>query len=174
MVSTPTAPLLSSRSQLLFPTIVGIFIVAILSAVVDLGVAALATPAVGPQFRFQVVGLLFASASQFTVLLALIAVVGTLGGPRLAVRGAALAALAFGGLLIVLLPFYALDFLQSRRMVPQNNLKGFTLAGMKTGAFAAWFAVMLLWAGWRAFQASRGTDETEKRMKGQGLVVGQE
>ena len=77
-------------------------------------------------------------------------------------------------MLIVLLPFYTLDFLQSRRMVPQNNLKGFTLAGMKTGAFAAWFAVMLLWAGWRAFQASRRSEETEKGMKGQGLVVGQE
>ena len=93
----------------------------------------LSSQAVGPQYRFQVMGLLFASASQFAVLLALIAAVGTLGGYRAAVRGAAVAAIGFGALLIVLLPFYALDFLQSRRMVNQNNLKGFTLAERRQG-----------------------------------------
>jgi hypothetical protein len=173
MASTPAAPLLSGRSQLVFPAIIGILTVAILSAVSDLVVAALAIPAIGSQYGFQVMGLLFASASQFSVLLALIAAVGTLGGQRLAVRGAALAALAFGALLIVLVPFYTLDFLESRRMVTQSNLKGFTLAGVKTGAFAAWFAVLLLWAGLRALQGSRRGEDAEK-YKGHGLVVGQE
>ena len=175
MATAPTAPLLSGRSQLLFPSIVGVLTVAILSSIVDLLVNDLSSQAVGPQFRFQVMGLLFASASQFAVLLALIAAVGTVGGYRAAVRGAALAAIGFGALLIVLLPFYALDFLQSRRMVNQNNLKGFTLAGEKTGAFAGLIALMLLWVGWRAFAASRRTEEkVEQRVKGRGLVVGQE
>ncbi|HEY4171461.1 MAG TPA: hypothetical protein VGM42_00420 [Rhodopila sp.] len=147
---------------------------AIVSAIVDLVVSYMASQAVGVQYRFQVMGLLFASAIQFAVLLALIAAVGTLGGYRTAVRGAAIAAFAFGALLIILVPFYALDFLQSRRIVSQNNLKGFTLAGEKTGAFAGLIGLMLLWVGWRAFAASRRTDEkVEQRAKGQGLVVGQ-
>lgn len=174
MASMSPTPLLSGRSQLLFPALIAVLVVAIISAFADIVVTAMATQAVSAQYRFQVIGLLFASTPQIAVELALIAALGTLGGQRGAVRGAAIAAVLLGAMVIALVPFFTLDFLQSRRLVPQNNLKGFTLAGLKAEGFAGWFSLMMLWAGIRGVQASPRPDETEKRVQGQGLVVGQE
>jgi hypothetical protein len=174
MASTTAAPFLTSRSQLLFAALSSVLVVAIISAFTDVVLTAVAIQSSGAQYGFQVMGSFLASIPQVAVELAIIAALATLGGQRLAVRAVAIAAFALGTLVIVLVPFFALDFLQSRRLVLQSGLKGFTVAGEKTGAFAAWFAVMLLWLGWRAFQASRGVEETEKGMKGRGLVVGQE
>lgn len=76
----------------------------------------------------------------------------------------------FPGLLL----FFGLDFLQSRRMVPDANLKSFTLVGVKTAGFAGWLGLMLLWADWRALQPSRRLDEGDGRAKRHDLLVGQE
>ncbi|HEY8061369.1 MAG TPA: hypothetical protein VID74_01165, partial [Gemmatimonadales bacterium] len=170
---SPT-PLLSGRSQFLVSALIGILVLAIISAVADVAVTAMATQSVGALYRFQVFGLLLASVPQVAVELALIMAVGTFGGQRMAVRGTAVAALLLAAAVLVLLPFFGLDFLQSRRLVPQSNLKGFTLAGLKTGGLGGAIALMLLWAGWRGLQATPSLDEAEKRARGQGLVVGQE
>lgn len=174
MAANPTTPLLSARAQSLFPALVSLLVVVILSTFSDVGVTALATPSIGVQYSFQVIGLLLASAPQVAVMLVLIAWLATLSGQRLAVRGAAIAALVIGAVFLILVPFFGLDFLQSRRMVSESQLKGFTLAGLKTVGFAAWLSLLFIWAGWRGILASQKADEGDSRQKGEGLVVGQQ
>ena len=174
MTPTPTTSLLSTRSRLLIPGLIAVLVVALVSTLADVVVSALVSQAIGAQYRFQVLGLLLASIPQVAVDLALIAAIGTLAGQRAAVRGAAIAAVLLGGITILVAPFFALDFLQSRRLVPQNNLKGFTLAGLKAGGFGGFFALMMIWIGVRGVQASPRTADTDKRLDGRGLVVGQE
>ena len=74
---------------------------------------------------------------------------------------------------IVLVPLFALDFLTVRRQVNQEMLHSFDIAAMKTGATAFVLALLLAWAGVLAFKASV-KEESARKSKGQGLVVGQE
>jgi hypothetical protein len=174
MNSTPAVPPLTARNQMVIPALVGVLVVVILSILGDVAITAAATTAVGVQFRFQVVGLFFAGMPNAALVLAAVAGVATLSGHRVALRGSSFAALVIGVVVLILIPFFGLDLLETRRAVPRSNLAGFTLAAIKTGGFAGWLALMLLWAGWRGIQASRKAPESELRTKGQGLVVGQE
>ena len=174
MTSPSPSPLLSGRSQQLFPALIGILVVVILAAFADVAVTASAAQSVGTQYQFQVVGLFLASIPQVAVALALIAAIGTLGGQRTAVRAASFTAVVLGALVIIAIPFFVLDLLQSRHLVARNALHGFTIAAVKAGGFAGWLALVLIWAGVRGIQASRRPEESEARGKGQGLVVGQD
>ncbi|HEY4099471.1 MAG TPA: hypothetical protein VGM20_01185 [Gemmatimonadales bacterium] len=174
MAANPTTPLLSTRAQGLLPALVTLLVVVMLSTFSDVGVTALATQSIGVQYRFQVVGLLLASAPQLAVVLVLIAWLATLSGQRLAVRGASIAAIVIGVLFLILIPFFGLDFLQSRRMIAESQLRGFTIAGLKTAGFAGLLALLFVWAGWRGIMASQRLDEGDSRQKGEGLVVGQQ
>ncbi|HEY4320808.1 MAG TPA: hypothetical protein VGM77_06450 [Gemmatimonadales bacterium] len=174
MAASQPAPLLSLRAHQLFPAVIAVFSIGILSSIADVLVSALGSNAVGLEFNFRLLGLLLALAPQLGMMLAMIAAFGTLAGNRTAVRVASIAAIAIGvALLLILFPF-GLDFLQSRRMVPDLQMHGFTLAGVKTAAFGGLFGLILIWAGWLGVQASVKPDQTESRTKGQGLVVGQE
>jgi chromate transport protein ChrA len=174
MAATQPTPLLSLRAQQLFPALIGVFTIGIVSSIADVLVSALGSNAVGIEFSFRLWGLFLALAPQVGMMLALIAAFGTLAGNRVAVRIASAVAVVIGvALLIILIPF-GLDFLQSRRMVPDAQMHGFTLAGVKTAAFGGLFGLILIWAGWLGVQASVKPDQGESRTKGQGLVVGQE
>ena len=60
---------------------------------------------------------------------------------------------------------FGLDFLETRRLVGDAQMRGFTFAGLKTAGFGAWFAVMLIWVGVRSFQASVKPDEADARAR---------
>jgi ABC-type uncharacterized transport system permease subunit len=173
MASNISAPLLTTRSQQLFPAVVSVLLLALVSAVADLAVSALGLQTSGVQYRFQVIGQFLALVPQTSVLLALIAGIAMLAGHRVAVRVAGFVALALAVLALVSTIPFGLDFLQSRRLVADAQLRGFTLAGEKTVGFAAWFGLLLLWGGWRAVQASVKPDASQVRARGEGLVVGQ-
>lgn len=174
MAASQPAPLLSLRALQLFPAVIAVFSIGILSSIADVLVSALGSNAVGLEFNFRLLGLLLALAPQVGMMLAMIAAFGTLAGNRTAVRIVSVFAMVVGVVLLLILFPFGLDFLQSRRMVPDAQMHGFTLAGVKTAAFGGLFGLLLLWAGWVGVQASVKPDQAESRTKGQGLVVGQE
>jgi chromate transport protein ChrA len=173
--TSTTSPLLSARADAVLPVLAAVLAALILSAFVDVGVTALATGAVGVQFRFQVVGVFFACVPPAVTLLVVMAGLAILGGQRNILRGASIAALAIAVIVLVLVPVFGLDLLQFRHTVSQANLRGFTLAALKTVGSAILVAALAGWAGWRGIQASGKSGGGGSRKKGgQGLVVGQE
>lgn len=171
MLSTGTT--LSARAQALIPALVTLLVVATLSPFADVVLPRMPLPLGEIQPRFQLFGLLLAAGPQVASLLVVTAATSLFGGYRLGVRVAAILSVLSAVLFIVLVPLFALDFLTVRRQVNQEMLHGFDIAAMKTGATAFVLALLLAWAGVLAFKASV-KEESARKSKGQGLVVGQE
>ncbi|MES2304375.1 MAG: hypothetical protein V4558_02670 [Gemmatimonadota bacterium] len=171
MLSTGTT--LSARAQALIPALVTILVVAALSPFADVILPRMPLQLGEVQPRFQIYGLLLAAGPQVAMLLAVIAAIALFGGYRIGVRIAALFALVMAVLFAFLVPFFALDFLQVRRQVNQEMIKGFDMASMKTGAMGFLLALLLAWAGWLALKASVKEEGSGRKQKGDGLIVGQ-
>jgi hypothetical protein len=126
------------------------------------------------QTRFQVFGLVLAAGPQVAMMLAVIAAIALFGGYRLGVRIAAIIAMVVAVVFVILVPLFALDFMQVRRQVNQEMIKGFDMAAMKTGVMAFILALLLAWAAVLAFKASVKEETSGRKQKGGGLIVGQE
>ncbi len=163
---------LSARAQAVITAVLVVLLVVTLSPIADVLVPALPVATGEVRWRFQVFGTLLAALPQLALLLAAIAAVGILAGHRRAVRGAAMAALVLAVVALVLLPFFALDFLEMRRLVPLDRKGTFDMATMKTGLFGGFFVLVLGHLGWMGWQASV-KEAANERKEGQGLVVGQ-
>lgn len=163
---------LSSRAQLVISAVIAVLAVATLSPLADAMVPAFPLATGEVRWRFQVFGTVLAALPQLALLLASIAGVGILAGHRLAVRGAAVAALLLAVVSLVLLPLFALDFLEMRRLIPIDRKATFDMAAMKTGLFGGLFMLVLAYLGFRGWPASAKEDTTQRK-EGQGLVVGQ-
>ncbi|MEO5800154.1 MAG: hypothetical protein ABIZ70_15100 [Gemmatimonadales bacterium] len=172
MLSTGTT--LSARAQTLIPALVTILVVAALSPIGDVILPRMPLQLSEVQPRFQIFGLLLAAGPQVAMLLAVIAAIALFGGYRIGVRIAAIFALVMAVVYVPLVMLFALDFLQVRRQVNQEMIKGFDIAAMKTGATGFLLALLLAWAGWLALKASVKDETTGRKQKGDGLIVGQE
>ena len=170
MMSAP-APL-SARAQTVIAAVIAVLAVAALSPVADAMVPAFPLATGEVRWRFQVFGTVLAALPQLALLLASIAGLGTLAGHRIAVRGASLAALLIAIVALALLPFFGLDFIEMRRLVPIDRKGTFDMATMKTGLFGGLFVLVLAYLGWMGWQAST-KEKITQRKEGQGLVVGQ-
>ena len=80
--------------------------------------------------------------------------------------------LAIAIVALALLPFFGLDFIEMRRLVPIDRKGTFDMATMKTGLFGGLFVLALAYLGWIGMQAST-KEKTTERKEGQGLIVGQ-
>lgn len=172
MLSTGTT--LSARAQALIPALVTLLVVAALSPFADVILPRMPLQLGVVQSRFQIFGLVLAAGPQVSMLLAMIASVSLFGGYRLGVRIAAIFGMIVAVLLVLLVPFFALDFMQVRRQINQEMLKGFDMAAMKTGALAFVLGLLLAWAALLAFKASVKEEGSGRKQKGEGLIVGQE
>lgn len=123
-------------------------------------------------WRYQTFLGVFASAPQFVVLLCLIAAIGAFDGNRLAVRAAAIATAAMAIVLILVIPFFGLDLLTVRRMMPQDYKRSADMVAVKNVVYSTLLIMISGWAALRGWQASAPVDRT-RRDKGDGLVVGQ-
>jgi hypothetical protein len=170
MMSAPTP--LSARAQTAIAAVIAVLAIATLSPLADAMVPAFPLATGEVRWRFQVFGTLLAALPQLALLLASIIGLGTLAGHRVAVRGAAFAALAIALFSLLLLPFFGLDFLEMRRLVPLDRKGTFDMASMKTGLFGGLFFLALSYLGWMGWQSST-KEKTTERKEGQGLVVGQ-
>ncbi|MEI2720464.1 MAG: hypothetical protein V9E87_09990 [Gemmatimonadales bacterium] len=170
MMSAPTP--LSARAQAVIAAVIAVLAVAALSPLADAMVPAIPLATGEVRWRFQVFGTFLAALPQLALLLASIAGLGTLAGHRVAVRAASVAALVCALVAILLLPFFGLDFIEMRRLVPIDRKATFDLATMKTGLFGGLFFLVLAYMGWSGWKASV-KERTTERKEGQGLVVGQ-
>jgi hypothetical protein len=164
--------LFSQRVQALFPVLIAIVVVVGFSLFGDLLVGMLPMRAGDVQWRFVVFGGILGLSPQVAMLLLIANGIAILGGIRGALRGASVVAFVMAGLLIVLLPFFLLDFLTFRRMIPEANKHRTDMTTLKTALFGGWFALMFIWIGIRGWQVGK-KEEQVKRAEGEGLVVGQ-
>lgn len=168
-----SSPMLSLRAHAVISAALAVLVVAALSPLADVLVPALPLATGEVRWRFQVFGTVLAALPQLGFLLAAITAVGILGGRRVAVRGAAIAAIVLALVSALLLIPFALDFLDMRRLVPLDRKNNFDMAAMKTGAFGGLFTLVLAYLGWMGLQGST-KEKTTERKQGQGLIVGQE
>ena len=132
-----STPMLSLRAHTVISAALAVLVVVTLSPLADVLVPALPVATGEVRWRFQVFGTVLAALPQLAFLLAAITAVGIFGGRRVAVRGAAIAALVLALVAGLLLVPFALDFLDMRRLVPVDRKNNFDMAAMKTGALAA-------------------------------------
>ena len=162
----------AGRAENLIPAAIALLAVICLIGISSLAVAAWPFAFGELQWRFQVAVLLLSSVPQLTLLLTVISGAGVYGGHHRSVRAASVAFLALAAVLIVIVPFFALDFLTRRHLQPQNSLPTFTREGLRLGATTALLVPFLIWAGIRGWVASRPDPSGEPGV-GHGLVVGQ-
>lgn len=167
-------PSLSARSQIALSAVLLLLAAVALSPLLDVLVAALPLSTGEVRWRFQIFGAYLAALPQLAFLLAVIMAVGIMSGHRRAVRAAALAALVLTLVAVPLLPIFALDFLEMRRLVALDRKATFDLAAMKTGAFGGVLVLALAHLGWRGFTSSAPDKNAGRRVEGSGLVVGQD
>jgi hypothetical protein len=169
---TAPTPLFSSRVQSFFPLLI------VAAALIALSVFGDALVTVYPfhgddiQWRFATFLGLLTMAPQLTLIVVILAAVAVVGALRGALRGTAVFAFACAAMLILIMPFFALDFLTVRRLVPEANKRHADYQMLKAVVAGGVFAVMLLWMGWRGWQLSAKAP-TGVRAPGEGLVVGQ-
>jgi len=163
---------LSARAQAVVTALIVVLALATLSPLADVMVPALPIASGEVRWRFQVFGTLLAALPQLAFLLATIIALGILARHRQAIRGASMVAAILAVVCLSLLPFFGLDFLEMRRLVPLDRKTSFDMAAMKTGLFGGLFVLALAYLALKGWQASV-KENTEQRKEGQGLVVGQ-
>lgn len=163
----------SASALALVPGVVVLLAILVLSAIGDVLVATMPFAFDEAQWRFRAFGSVLAQAPQLTLIVLVFLLAGVVGIYRPALRIGALLGMVLAVLFVILVPFFALDFLQLRRMVAVAARDRYDLAAMKTAAMAAVFAPFLFWMGWRAWVAARNPKDSARREKGDGLVVGQ-
>lgn len=127
------------------------------------------------QWRFQSENLWFGAAPQFSLALVIFGTIASVAAARGAIRGASLVAILLGVSLVMVAPFFMLDFIEARRLVNFSQKSAFDAAFLRTGCCGGVLALANLWLGIAGLRvASRQGEETVRRETGHGLIVGQD
>jgi len=175
-MNSASSPTVSPKALALIPALVAGLCILILSGLADLFISSWPPRLSEGGWRFRAFGQILAQAPQLTLLAVLLVLAGLVGAFRPAIRGAAVLAMVLAVISAILVPFFALDFLQQRRLVQIAQRTMYDRAAMKTGALALLLVPFLLWVGWRSWQASAVPKEASRsrKTKGDGLIVGQD
>jgi hypothetical protein len=172
---TSPRPSTGSRTLALMPPLVAVLTLVAASVLVDIMVVRWPLRMGDVQWRYQTFNLVLSAGPQLSLVLAIIAIVGVIGGFRAAVSWAGIAAAIVGILLLLLTPLFLLDVLQLRRQVPIDSKLTFGLVAMKTAGFSILFAVVDLWTAQRAVSlARRSKEDGERGALGRGVLVAQD
>ncbi|MGH7522804.1 MAG: hypothetical protein ACREK8_00670 [Gemmatimonadales bacterium] len=171
LVMAAVGSLYPQRVRVLFPVLIAIVAVVGLSLAGDLLLVILPIRGGDVQWRFLVLGTFLGLAPQLAILLVVAMGVAIVGAMHGVIRVTAAMAFVLAIVVIVMMPFFLLDFLTMRRMVNEANKQRTDLTTLKTALFGGWIALMFLWVGIRGWQAGR-RDEVAQRVQGEGLVVG--
>ncbi|HEX3926385.1 MAG TPA: hypothetical protein VHW65_00160, partial [Gemmatimonadales bacterium] len=104
---TSPNPTVASRAQQLAPLLASLLIVVAVSPYFEVLAAQWPLRIGDVGGRFQLIGLIYASAPQTTLALALIAILGLVGGHRTMVRGVAIAGIVLAIFYLVASPIFA-------------------------------------------------------------------
>lgn len=169
----PSSTTFSSKLRDLLPPALGLLVLVSISSIVDVLVLS-ASPNFGDiRWRYQLMQLVLNGGTQITLFVALFMVLGSLADHRATVRVAAVAAVVFGALYLVIIPFFALDFVVARRLIAVNVRHGFDVQTAKTVAYVGVLSIALLWCGVLGIRRTPKPDASKPREAGEGLVVGQ-
>jgi hypothetical protein len=159
------------RADLLAPAMLAVLSISGLSLAAEILTTSLPLRIGEATWRFQLEGLVLNAAPQWALILVLVLGIGLYGDRIGVVKAGAIVCLLLAVTLVVLLPFFVLDFLTVRQLQPQSRLPGFQRVGLKVTGIAALLVPPLVWAGVRGLAASRNVLLTEPTT-GPGLVIG--
>src|SRR3989304_3724517 len=162
----------NSRLRDLLPAAFWLLVLVSVSSIIDVLVAGMSSNFGDIRWRYQLMQLVLTGGTQIGLVVALFMLLGTLADQRVTVRAAGGAAGVFGALYLVIIPFFALDFVVARRLIAVNVRHGFDVQTAKTAAYVGVLAVALLWSGIRAIRITPKPDAMRPREVGEGLVVG--
>jgi hypothetical protein len=168
----PSDALLTARTQNLISVLLTALALVAVFPVLDLLAARWPFHLAEAPWRYQVFVGVFSFAPWLLMVLCLIAAIGTLGGNRPAVRGAAVALVALAIAFVLMIPSFSLDLLTVRRLMPQDVKRMADTAAVKNVLYGALLVLVSGLAGLRAWKWSAPAEKT-RRDKGDGLVVGQ-
>lgn len=168
---TTSTSLISARTHTLISAAIVVMVLTLISSLLDQIVPLFPMDASLPQWRFEHFGTFISSLPlllvQAGLILALCAIVENRATTQ--VIGGLL--VLIGVIVVPLVLFFLLDFVEVRRAIPASNRTRFDLVALKTGAFGIVLGLPAIWLGWRALKA--GTVEKQpQRKQGDGLVVG--
>ena len=124
-------------------------------------------------WRYDIFGTLLLNTPQLVVLTCIMAIACVMTGNRAGVRATAFVFGLLAALQLLVLPFFALDYFQVRRVIAASRTPGIKALMIKTLLFALLSIVAAAWAAYAAWQASDREGAGLRRQKGEGLVVGQ-
>lgn len=167
-------PLISpaARSQVLIPGILTVLFTILGIGAVSLVVGAIPITTGDIQWRFANAVQLLGAGPQIAFLLMMVSVAALYDERYRVLRLTAILIGAFAVVLLVLIPFFAFDFLTLRHLQQLSRVAPFTREYLRLGATSGALGLALLWAARAAFRAS-GREPKGERDIGSGLVVGQ-
>jgi hypothetical protein len=162
----------AARSQMLVPGIL-----TVLFTILGIGVASLVIGAIPVtpgdlQWRFMNAVQLLGAGPQIAFLLMMVSLTALSDERYRVLRLAAILTAVFAVILLVLIFFFAFDFLQLRHLQQLSKVGPFTREYLRLGATSGVLGVAMLWAARAGFRASVGGSRSERDF-GAGLVVGQ-
>ena len=161
-----------ARIQMVAPGVIVVLVVAAVISIATLVVGWVPLAVDETPWRFRAAAQLLSSGPQLAILLALIALTGVVGEQNRAVRWASGGAILLALLLSIVVPFFALDLIAMRRLQHDDVVDAFTRDGLRLGVTSGVLMLALLWVARLGFVAVR-IDPSEKKAKGDGLIVGQ-
>ncbi len=173
---TNPSPTVSARAQTFVPALITLLVIVAASPFADILVSQWPPRVDEVQWRFQVFGLIYAGGPQAALMITLIGLTGLVGANRLAIRGAAYAALVLSAVFVIMLIPFGLDFLTQLHTVQVERKRVFQMATLKTLLFALVLLPCLVWAGLQGLRVSGKPKQAgrHRRKEGEGLIVAQD
>jgi hypothetical protein len=169
----PTVTPLTGRSQTFVFALIGLMVIMGTSPLFEMLVIRWPLRFGEAPWRFQTFQLFLENGPQLAVLISVLAIVGLLTGNRILIRSAAVAFGVIAFVTLVVLLLFVLDFLQVRRIVRQEAKATFNGGVLKNLMFGGLLVIGAGWTALKGWQSSEPPDATARRVKGEGLVVGQ-
>ena len=145
----------TSRINTFLPAIFGVLVVVFVTHFAGIVVRTVPMQPGDPRWRLASGAVLLGATPETVFILMGMAMAALMGGYFAAARWTAIASLIFGGFLLALLPFFALDFLSQRRLQRMDVLPVFTRDGLHLVAVSGLLGLSLVWAGMRGIRATR-------------------
>ncbi len=171
---SPSSLTSTARTGMYLPAIITVLIAIFVIGFLALASGSLPLQVSDARWRFTVMSVFLGGSPQMAFMLMVIALAALFGNHFGLARWVAFATIAFGILLIVLIPFYGLDLITVRKLQRINELAHLTREGFRIIAVTGGLALLLIWAGRRGIAATKPVVAATRRTRGDGLIVAQE
>ena len=171
-MQTSVTPL-TARSQMLISAVLVMLAFIAFSPLIEL--VALRWPFTFGEvlWRYGTLVMLVSDMTHLVMVFGIMAMIALLTGNRAVVRAMAIGFGVVAVLTVLMTPLFVLDFFQYKRFVAQRDATAYKMVALKTLVLAVCMILLSAWLALRAWQASETEGGSQRRKKGEGLVVGQ-